>query len=171
MHLKGNSGNGPLLNAAKMALKTGNVNYVLAWIPEESEKKMKNLFEKTFCKQRAGKDEQDVAINWYFKTVNRFHCAGNQSLSDCRENARFDEWVLIVQKAIETGDETEVIRLVPKTSENDVIYRFRDVMEKKNPDANNVAAGRAYVVAFIDFIRYFHRVSRGRWGNTDSMEH
>jgi hypothetical protein len=60
---------------------------------------------------------------------------------------------------------------VPKTSENDVIYRFRDVMEKKNPDANNVAAGRAYVVAFIDFIRYFHRVSRGRRGNTDSMEH
>ena len=37
------SKNGPAIRAAMKALETGNVNYVLIWIPEDSEKKLKNL--------------------------------------------------------------------------------------------------------------------------------
>ena len=36
MKLHNNSHNGPVINAAKRALDTGNAHYILIWIPEES---------------------------------------------------------------------------------------------------------------------------------------
>ena len=34
--------NGPVVLAAKKAIKTGNVNYILIWIPENSEKELRH---------------------------------------------------------------------------------------------------------------------------------
>ncbi len=132
---------------------------------------MKNLFEKTLCEQRIGKDIQGVAVDWYFKTINQLYCAGDRALFDRRENARFEECAQIVQRAIETRDGIEVIKLVPKIYQDEVRHRFDNLIEKKNPDTDNVAACRAYVAAFINFIRYLHRLSTGRTGSTNPMEH
>ena len=55
--------------AAELALKTGNVQEILPLIPEEYEKKMKNLFEKTLCTQRLGSANQSTLLNWYYTTV------------------------------------------------------------------------------------------------------
>jgi hypothetical protein len=42
-----NERNGPVMKATQMALATVNANYVLIWVPEESENTLKNLLEKT----------------------------------------------------------------------------------------------------------------------------
>jgi hypothetical protein len=172
MWLNDDLGEGPVIKAARRALKTGNMNYVLVWVPEESEKKLKNLFEKTFCEQRAGKDGQNIAIGWYFETVSRLHCAGERALFTCMKNAGPDESTVILkaERAIETGDEKEIAEFVPKNYEDDFRHRFRDVMEKKNYAMNNVTAGRVYVAAFIDFIRYLHHTSASIPGKTDQRE-
>jgi hypothetical protein len=41
------------------ALETGNLNYVLIWIPSESEKELQRVFEKTLRARKAGKDAQE----------------------------------------------------------------------------------------------------------------
>lgn len=152
--------NGPVMGAAKMALDTGNVNYVLIWVPEASENQLKNLFEKTFCERRAGKDMQDIAINWYFETVKRLHRAGERRLYTCLKPDGPDESPVFpkVNRAIETGVADEIIGFIPKTQDHDFRYRFHHLIEKKNYDVNNVAAGRGYVAEFIDFILYLHHL-------------
>jgi hypothetical protein len=152
--------NGSVMDAAKMALDTGNVNYVLIWVPEASENKLKNLFAKTVCERRDRKDVQDIAFDWYFETVNRLHRAGEGTLYTCMNLAGLDERSVVpkVKRVIETGEAEEIIGFIPKTQEHDFRHRFRHVMEKKNYDVNNVVDGRAYVAAFTDFIVYLHHI-------------
>jgi hypothetical protein len=69
-----NSENGPVMRAAKRAMETGNANYILIWLPKESENTLKNLLEKTCCENRTRKNMQNHAIDWYFESVNRLHC-------------------------------------------------------------------------------------------------
>jgi hypothetical protein len=152
--------NGYVIKAANMALKTGNVNYVLLWVPEESENKLKNLFEKTFCERRTCKDVQDIAINWYFETVKRLHRTGETTLYAGLKPAGLDESPVIpkAERAIETGNSEELIGFISNTMDDDFKHRFYYVMEKKNYDVDNVADGRAYVSAFTDFIIYLHHI-------------
>jgi hypothetical protein len=160
MLLHYDAGSGPVMKAAKMALETGNVNYILIWVPEESENKLKNLFDKTFCERRSGKDVQDIAINCFFETVKRLHRAGASTLYTYLKPAGIDKSLVIlnVERAIETGNSEELIGFISKTMEDDFRHRFYHVMKKKNYHVNNVTAGRKYVTAFNDFIVYVHNL-------------
>jgi hypothetical protein len=144
------------MKAAQMALVTGNVNYVLIWVPEESENTLKNLLEKTCCERSARKNMQNRAIDWYFDTVSRFHSANKGVLYPCLKSGGLDESLIAVkvERAIETGNFEEIIGIIPDTHAADVRERFHHVMDKSNFDRNNIAAGRAYVSAFIDFLTY-----------------
>lgn len=42
---------GPVVQAAKKALETGNVNLILPWIQKVSETELKNAFQKTIQKR------------------------------------------------------------------------------------------------------------------------
>lgn len=142
-------------------METGNVNYILIWVPEESEKKLKNLFEKTFCEYNARKEGADTTFNWYLETVSRLHnaCLDKNSSGMKPAGLEGSPVVLKAMSAIETGDPTEALWFIPKAQEDDFRNRFRHVMEMKDFDVNNVPAGRAYVAAFIEFIIYAHRIS------------
>ena len=67
---------GPVVKAAIKALETGNLNYALIWIPKESEKELRTIFEKTLRARKAGKDAKDVADDWFFENTIRLHRAG-----------------------------------------------------------------------------------------------
>ena len=155
-----NSRNGPLMKAAQMALATGNVNYVLIWVPEESENTLKNLLERTCCERSARKNMQNRAIDWYFDTVSRFYSANKGALYTCLKPGGLDESLIAVkvERAIETGNFEQIIGIIPDTHAADVRERFHHVMDKSNFDRNNIAAGRAYVSAFIDFLTYVHTI-------------
>ena len=154
------SRNGPLMKAAQMALVTGNVNYVLLWVPEESENTLKNLLEKTCCERSARKNMQNRAIDWYFDTVNQFHSANKGALYPYLKPGGRDESLIAVkvERAIESGNFEEIIEIIPDTHAADVRERFHHVMDKSNFDRNNIAAGRAYVSAFIDFLTYVYTI-------------
>jgi hypothetical protein len=62
------------------------------------------------------------------------------------------------EKAIETGDAKEAIGFIVKIVEDDLMHRFRHVMEKKKYDVNDIAAGREFVEAFIKWVVYSHHL-------------
>ncbi len=66
---------GPVVTAARIALKTGNVNFVLIWAPESAENELKEAFEKTLRVRKAGVEAQELADEWFFESVVRLHRA------------------------------------------------------------------------------------------------
>jgi len=167
MVFSGDAGNGPVIKAAKMALETGNPNYILIWIPEESENTLKNLLEKTCCERGVQKNTGDRAINWYFETVNRFHYAGRCPHYTRMKSDRLygNQIIPDVEGAIETGNFEKIIARIPDSHVADARERFHRIRNKRNYDINNIADGRAYVSAFITFIEYVRNLSSGSAGN------
>ncbi len=151
---------GPVVKAAIKALETGNVNFVLIWVPKEAEKELKETFEKTIHARKQGKDALVVADDWFFETAIRLHRAGEGAPYTGLKPAGLDEGPIVprAEKAIETGDAKESIGFVLHTVEEELQYRFKHVIAKKKYDENNVAAGREYVHAFINFVVYSHNL-------------
>ena len=152
---------GPVVKAAKMSLETGNVNYVLIWLPEESENSIKNLLEKTCCKHSSKMNMQNQAYDWYFATVNRFFSASRSRDYLTVQFGGLSEkpLVLKVDKAIESGNFEEIRDIIPVSHEADAKQRFQHIMNMRNYPVNNIQSGRAYVSAFFDFARYVHNLS------------
>jgi len=151
---------GPVVKAAIKALETGNVNLVLIWVPKEAEKEMKEAFEKTLRARKQGKDAKMVADDWFFETAIRLHRAGEGAPFTGLKPAGLDEGPVVprAEKAIETGDAKETIDFVLHTVEEELQHRFKHVISMKKYDENNVAAGREYVHAFINFVVYSHHL-------------
>ncbi len=151
---------GPVVKAAGKALDTGNVNLILIWVPEEAENELKEAFEKTLRARKLGRDAKSVADDWFFETAIRLHRAGEGAPFTGLKPAGLDEGPVVprAEKAIETGDASEAIGFVVRSTEEELQKRFRQVMSKKKYDANDVAAGRAYVHAFINFVVYSHHL-------------
>ena len=151
---------GPVVKAAQKALETGNLNYVVIWIPKESEKELKEVFARTLRARKAGKDAQDVADDWFFETAIRLHRAGEGAPYTGMKPAGLSEGPVVpkAEKAIETGDPKETIGFILKTVEDDLTHRFHHVMEKKKYNVDDVAAGREFIEAFIGWVVYSHHL-------------
>jgi hypothetical protein len=151
---------GPVVKAAKKALETGNLNYVAIWIPQESEKELRAIFEKTLRARKAGNDAKEVADDWFFENAIRLHRAGEGEPYTGMKPAGLDEGPVVAraEHAIETGDAKEAIGFVLQGIEEDLKHRFNDVLAKKRYEVNDVNAGRAFIQAYINFVVYSHHL-------------
>lgn len=151
---------GPVVKAAIKALETGNLNYVLIWIPKESEQELKGIFAKTQKARKAGKDAKEVADDWFFENAIRLHRAGEGAAYTGMKPAGLSEGpvVPLAEKAIGNGNSSETIAFLLMTVEDDLNNRFRHVMEKKTYDVDDVAAGREFIEAFIGWVVYSHHL-------------
>ena len=65
-----------------------------------------------------------------------------------------DERVLAADKAIETGDLAPLAALVPAERAGELEKRFRRVMALKDYAVNDVAEGREYIEAYVQFFKF-----------------
>lgn len=148
------------MKAAIKALETGNVNHVLIWVQKESEAELGAAFERTLKVRKTGRPAQDLADDWFFETAIRLHRAGEGAPYTGLKPAGLSEGPVVprAEKAIETGDAKEAIGFITRALEEDLSHRFNEVMARKQYDVNDVAAGRAYVATFINFVVYAHHL-------------
>jgi len=151
---------GPVVKAAQRALDTGNVNFILPWVPKKGEKEMKEAFEKALRVRKLGKDAMQLADYWFFETAVRVHREGEGAPYTGLKPAGLD-WGPVVpraEKAVETGDAKEAIQFILHTVEEELQERFHRAMAKKKYDVNNVEAAREYVQAMLGFVLYSHHL-------------
>jgi len=158
---------GPVAKAVGKALETGNVNYILIWIPKNAEHEMKEIFEKALKARKLGKEAKEVADDWVLETAIRLHRAGEGAPYTGIKPAGLDEGPVVprAEKAIETGDPNEVIHFINHSVDEELRKRFESVYSKKNYHENDVAAGREYVHAFIGFVVFSHHLYTNITGN------
>ena len=151
---------GPVVSACRKALETGNVYYILPFVPKKAEDELTMAFNKTIKARNLGQDAAEVADMWFFETAVRLHREGEGAPYTGLKPAGLD-WGPVVPKAendIEKGDPTETIEFLKSIVEEEVRKKFDKAMFTKDYDLNDVDAAREYTEAMLHFVLSSHHI-------------
>jgi len=170
--------NGPVVTAAKAALKTGNVKLVLPYVSKKTEIELRKAFDKTRRVRKIGGAAAKLADYWFFETAVRLHRQGEGAPYTGLKPAGLD-WGPVVrkaEKAIQKGEPKEVISFLLHTIEEDLQEKFEHAMAKKKYNKNDVDAAREYVHASLGFVLYAHglyafAIGGGEHDEEDKSQH
>jgi hypothetical protein len=150
---------GPVVAAARTALETGSVAPVLVWVQQADEAEIQRAFQQARSVRKAGGGAKDLADSYFFETLVRIHRAGEGApYTGLKPAGQVEPAVAAADKAIETGKLQPLAKLVQGRIENGLHSHFDSVLAKKNYGAADVAAGRAYVGAYVEFVHYAERL-------------
>src|SRR6476661_1300063 len=147
---------GPVVKAAQKALEMGNVNLVLIWVQKTDEDEIKKAFQKTVAVRKLNPQAKELADTYFFETLVRIHRAGEGAPYTGLKPAGRDLGPAIpaADKAIGEGSLESVAKLLADTMQERLAEHFRDTLAGKQYKPGDVAAGREYVKAYVDFIHY-----------------
>lgn len=149
---------GPVVAAARKALDTNNVNLVLVWVQKKDDADIRKQFEKTVAVRKAGGQAKELADMYFFETLVRIHRAGEGAGYTGLKSGPVEPPIAAADKALETGKLQEVAQLISKRTEEGLHRNFEDVMKKKKYNPSDVAAGRAFASAYVEYTHYVERL-------------
>jgi len=151
---------GPVETAAREALESGNVNRVLIWVRSDDEGEIRAAFDQTLTVRKLGPEAKALADRYFFETLVRIHRAGEGAPYTGLKPAGRDLGPAIpaADKAIASGSDTDLEHLLTGEVRKGLHRHFEAVVERKEFAKNDVAAGRAYIEAYVPFIHYVERL-------------
>jgi hypothetical protein len=147
---------GPVVTAAKLALKTGDVTPVLKWVRPADESKVRVAFERAMKVRALSPEAREVADNYFFETLVRVHRAGEGEPYTGLKPAgtEVEPGIALADKVLETGSSDEVVKQVTSEVAKGIQQRFAHAQEARRHADDGVEAGRQYVAAYVEFIHY-----------------
>lgn len=151
---------GPVVTAARTALADGDVDAVLPYVPADGEHEVRDAFDRARRVQRDGGEAAALAQLWFFENVVRIHRAGEYAPYSGLKPAGLDVGPVLplAEKAVESGDEEPVYRLLAAELHQELGRRLRQVRQLAETRDASVPAARAYVEAMLGFQVYAHHL-------------
>lgn len=151
---------GPVVTLARKALEAGNVNLVLPWVREEDEPEIRHAFEHALAVRQLGPKAKALADHHFFETLVRLHRAGEGAAYTGLKPAGRDLGPAIpaADQALQDGSVEKVVKLVSDAVRQGVREHFHAAFSRKRFDPDDVAAGRAYVEAYVPYVHYVERL-------------
>ena len=151
---------GPVVKAARQALEAGNVKLVLIWVQPSDAAEITSVFQKTLDVRKLSPAARNVADTFFFETLVRIHRAGEGAPFTGLKPAGTDLGPAVPagDRALETGSIDVVAKMLTEDVRHGLIEQFKNVMAKKNFSKDDVAAGRQYVGAYVEYIHYVERI-------------
>jgi hypothetical protein len=159
---------GPVVGTARAALESGKLAPVLAWVQAGDEPEIRAAFQKTLAARKAGSAAREVADTWFFETVVRVHRAGEGAPFTGLRPAGLDAGPAVpaADRAVQTGDLAPVEKLLAGELQAGLRQRFARLRAEKAP-GDDVAAGRAWVAAYVPFVHYVEGVHQATQAGAD----
>ena len=151
---------GPVVKAARNALATGNVNLVLIWVRQQDEGEITAAFQQTLAVRKLGIQAQALADRSFYETLVRIHRAGEGAAFTGLKPAGQDLGPAIpaADRALESGTIDPLHDLLTKAIQHGLGERFAQLRSLRNYAPDDVAAGRRYVQAYVEYIHYVERL-------------
>jgi hypothetical protein len=151
---------GPVVQAARTALETGDLNPVLIWVQAEHEPEIRDAFQQAREVRTLGASAGDLADTYFFETVVRLHRQGEGAPFTGLKPAGTDFGPAIpaADRALETASPDDVIVLLTDAFRTGLDEHFEDVVAKRNFDRSDIEAGRSYVASYVEYIHYVERI-------------
>jgi hypothetical protein len=157
---------GPVVTLARKALEAGNVNLVLPWVRVQDESEIRHAFEHAIAVRQLGPKAKALADHHFFETLVRVHRAGEGAAYTGLKPAGRDLGPAIpaADQALQDGSVEKVIKVVTDAVGQGVREHFRAAFSRKRFDPDDVAAGRAYVEAYVPYVHYIERLWQAATG-------
>ncbi len=151
---------GPVIKAAREALKTGNVNLVLIWVQKKDENEIKKLFEITLQDRKLSKESEESADMRFFEALVRIHRTGEGAPYSGIKPAgtEIEPSVKLTDKAIETGKNDELFKVLNAELKEKINEQYKKLLSLKKYDANNVDEGREFIESYVSFTHFIERI-------------
>jgi hypothetical protein len=162
---------GPVVVAARSALETGKLNAVLSWVSPADEAEIRDAFAKTRAARKASKEAREVADRWFFETLVRVHRAGEGApYTGLKPAAQVEPAVAATDQAIGKGDPKAIEQLLSRAVHEGLQARWSRLAAER-PPADDVAAGRRWVAAYVPFVHWVERVHGAASAGLDAPAH
>lgn len=167
---------GPVVNAARDALTTGNVDLILPFVPGDGEAEVCDAFDLAVKARVLGGEAADVADRWFFETAVRIHRAGEGAPYTGLKPAGIDVGPVIplAERAIATGSPEPVARYLTEVLHDQLKHRLEEVNTLAATKDRSVPEARAWVEAMLGFQVYTHHLlqalratAHGEHGNSE----
>ena len=150
---------GPVVNQARKALDTGNVNLVLGWVQKKDEAEIRRAFQQASAVRKSGAAGKELADTYFFETLVRVHRAGEGApYTGLKPAGEIEPAIAAADKSIDTGKLEPVARLVTERVKHGLHQQFDAVASKKKYQPNDVAAARDFVGAYVEYVHYVERL-------------
>ncbi len=151
---------GPVVSLAQQALDRGNVNLVLPWVAASDEPTIRRVFDHALAVRKLGPDAARLADHYFFETVVRIHRAGEGAPYTGLKPAGRDLGPAIpaADAALKTGSPRALEAMLVDAVRERLHAQFERARSQAGFDANDVAAGRRYVEAYVPYVHYVERV-------------
>lgn len=147
---------GPVVEAARRALATNTVELALIWVQPEGADEIRDAFHRTMEVRAAGGEARALADRWFFETLVRVHRMGEGEPYTGLKPAgsEIPEGIVRADHALEEGSVDELAKGIAYHSAETLREKFARVEELSDYDATDVAAGRAYVRAYTEYMHF-----------------
>ena len=150
---------GPVVTDARVALEKGDVRPVLKWVKKEDEGEVRTAFEKALVVRAKGPEAKELADLYFFETVVRLHRASEgEPYTGLKPAGAVEPPVAASDKALDTGNVEALVKQTTETVADGIRKRFARVVEARKHKDENVAAGRTFVGAYVEFVHYVERI-------------
>ena len=96
---------------------------------------------------------------YFFETLVRIHRAGEGAgYTGLKPAGKIEPPIAAADRSLDSGKLQEVAKLVSKRMEQGLHRNFEAMMKKKNYSPNDVAAGRAFASAYVEYTHYVERL-------------
>jgi hypothetical protein len=151
---------GPVVKSARAALEARNVALVAIWVQPQDEPETRRAFEQALVVRSLSAQAKELADRFFFETVVRVHRAGEGAPFTGLKPAGRDLGPAIpaADKALEDRALEPLAELLTDTMRARLRQHFTEVVTARTYDVADVAAGRDYVRAYVEFIHYVERL-------------
>ena len=153
---------GPVVQAAKVALQNKDITPVLKWLKPDGEPEVKAAFNKTLAVRAKGPDARQLADQFFFETLVRVHRAGEGApyTGLLPEGAPVEPAIRLADQALATGDVSKLVTAISAHVVEGIRHRFTRAAEAKARAEESPTNGRAFVEAYVEFTHYVERLHR-----------
>ena len=151
-----------MVQLARKALETGNVNHVLPWVQESDEPEIRKAFDHAVSVRKLGPDARALADRHFFETLVRIHRAGEGASYTGLKPAGRDLGPAIpaADKALQDGSIDKVVNLLCDAIREGAHRHFHTALDRRGFAPDDVTAGREFVEAYVPYIHYIERLWR-----------
>ena len=150
---------GPVVLAARKALDSGELSRVLVWVKKDDEAEIRGAFERSRAVRKAGGAAKELADLYFFETLVRVHRAGEgAAYTGLKPAGEVEPPIAAADRSIQSGRLQEVAKLISGRTEQGLHRTFEAVIRTKGYRPDDVAAGRAFASAYIEYTHYVERL-------------